>query len=175
MEDADMKFLSKRQSFVLAALSVLIGSSFAYVYITADPPGYCRAQQRHITDEEFIRASAALLDWDMNRTHSDGTKYKDFIGAYKDIDFDPDKRSGWRVSSTDFYGDNLQSFFRRFLGWQEVFVTWHVKTHATPRDIDTSNIDFRYTVCGELRDSTMGLPRMGNVTTTNYLEITNSK
>lgn len=158
---------------VLTALAFSIGAGVLF-HLSVDPPGYCRAQQRYITDEEFIRASAALLDWDMNRTYSDGTKAKD-SGYYKNVDFDPNKRSGWRVGSTDFYGDNLQNFFRRLLGWQEVFVTWNTKHRVLPFTTGDDYVTFQYTVCGELLDSSTGLPAHGRITTTNYLEITNSK
>ncbi len=146
---------------VLIALVFSIGAG-AMLRVLVEPPGYCRAQQRYITDEEFIRASVALLDWYMNlevETYPERKKgkAKDMLNIYNDIDFNPNKRSGWRVSSTDSYGENLQNRFRRLLGWQEVYVTWHIKTHTTPRDIDTSNMGFRYSVCGELLDSSMGL------------------
>lgn len=153
-------------------LTFSIGAG-ALFHVFVDPPGYCRAQQRNITDEEFIRASAALIDWELNRTYSDGTKAKD-SGYYKNIDFDSNKRSGWKVNSTDFDGDNLQNFFRRLLGWQEVFVTWNTRHRVPPFTTGDDYDRFRYTVCGELLDSSMG-PRVRGITTTNYLEITNSK
>jgi hypothetical protein len=78
---------------VLTALAVLLGSGLAFMYVTADPLGYCRAQQRYIPDEEFIKTTIALLEWDMNLpvTYPDGTKKtsKDVSSFYKGVNFDP--------------------------------------------------------------------------------------
>ena len=173
-EQDALEIVSNRQWFTLATVMVLLGSTLTYIHVTADPPGYCREQQRYISDEEFIKTSIALLDWDMNLVvtlYPEGTKKKN-----KDVDFDPNKRSGWRVSSTDFYGDNLQNFFRRLLGWQEVFVTWNTRRYTPPYTSGDSYTRFRYSVCGDLLDSSVGLPAHGTtITTINYLETTNRK
>jgi hypothetical protein len=80
-----------------------------YKYVTADPPGYCRAQQRYITDEEFLRATVAIIERDMNTetvNYPDGKRQmrKNYEnGPYKDWDFDsqkpnPDKPEPKRVN-----------------------------------------------------------------------------
>jgi len=169
-----MKLLSKRQSFVLAALTVLIGSGFAYMYITVDPPGHCAAKQKYISDEEFIRASVALLEWEMSRAvvYPDGTKKKrkDVLNVYKKMDFDPTKPNCCWVDR-----GHTHSIFRRILGWQEVLVRLNPKTSKGPvQYMGDSFIPLQYDVCGKLLDG-LGLPETGHeeITTANYLEITN--
>lgn len=39
-----------------------LAAYFGYKYVAADPPGYCRAQQRYITDKEFINLSVKLRE-----------------------------------------------------------------------------------------------------------------
>src|SRR3990167_1087337 len=51
-----MTFLQKTGAFCLAAF-------LGYKYITADSPGYCAAQDRYISDAEFIRTTEALFAW----------------------------------------------------------------------------------------------------------------
>ena len=45
--------------------AVCLAAFLGYKYVTADPPGYCAAQGRYISDEEFIKASEAMLAWGM--------------------------------------------------------------------------------------------------------------
>lgn len=42
-----------------AFLTLFLG----YKYLMDRPPGYCSAQQRFISDEEFIRASKKVIEW----------------------------------------------------------------------------------------------------------------
>lgn len=51
-----MTFLKITALTGVACLAAFLG----YKYFTADPPGYCAAQQRYITDAEFIKKSEAL-------------------------------------------------------------------------------------------------------------------
>lgn len=56
-----MTFMKAARLIGIACVAGLTG----YKYVTADPPGYCAAQGRYISDEEFIRASEAMLAWGM--------------------------------------------------------------------------------------------------------------
>jgi hypothetical protein len=170
--EGSMKLLSKQQLFALTAVVVLLGSGLAYMYVTADPPGYCRAQQRYIPDEEFIKTSAALLYWDMNRTYPDGTKRRDVMG-YENLDFDPTNPNCCSVGR-----EISPSIFDRFFGFQEVEVRLNPKTSTRPvKVMGDGYIENKYSICGELLYSSTGHPTSGHtkVTTTNYLEITNKK
>lgn len=169
-----MSLLSKRPLLILAALAVLLGSGLAYMYITADPPGYCREQQRYIPDEEFIKASVAILEWDMNRivTYQDGTKKKrkDY-SYYQELDFDPKNPNccsvGWAYT-----GDILERSLKRILGWQEVYLRLTPKAGGKRSSYADTLYHFKYSICGELLDSSIGHE---GITTSNYLEITTNK
>lgn len=153
-------------------LIILIACYF-YLYETVSPPGYCRAQQRYISDEEFIKVSVALLDWDMNRTvilypESTETKRKDVSNLYKGIDFDSSNPNCCTV------GRPQSTILGRILDSQNIFVRLNPKTSGGQVDrMGDGFFELEYSVCGRLIDSTLGLPDTGHeeITTTNYLKV----
>ncbi|MDQ1314288.1 MAG: hypothetical protein QG662_397 [Pseudomonadota bacterium] len=83
--------------------AVCLAVFFGYKYVTADPPGYCAAQNRYISDAEFIRVSEALLAWGMKEQLRTQTRW-----ALENPGHPPTKSPGYVNSS-------LESFER----WQE--------------------------------------------------------
>lgn len=55
--------------------AVCLAAFLGYKYVTADPPGYCRAQNRYISDEEFIRTAEALLARGMQEKFKTQTRW----------------------------------------------------------------------------------------------------
>lgn len=170
---------NKRSTWiVLSLLTVLLGSSF--VYVTADPPGYCAAQQRYIPDEEFIQASATLFEWDMNRTivYQDGRKKKrkdvHYENVSKKLDFDSKSPNCCLIER-----ENTNPIYTRLLGWQEVSVRLNPETSTRPIQFPTDNIiRLTYNVCGKLLNYDFTYyPYEGHkeITTTNIFTITNPK
>lgn len=157
----------------LSILFVLLVSGICYVYVTVDPPGYCRAQQRYISDDEFLKASVALLNWDMNRTvllypQRIEKKRKDVSGVYKEIDFDSKNANCCSVGRTQ------PTFFERVWNGQKIFVRLNPKTSKGPVDrMGDGFFELEYSVCGRLVDSSLGIPDANHddITTTNYFEI----
>lgn len=67
-----MTFLQKTGAFCLAAF-------LGYKYITADPPGYCAAQQRYISDAELIKKSLQIREAEIAAYGGMDAYEKDFI------------------------------------------------------------------------------------------------
>ena len=59
-----MSFLKVTALASAACLAAFLGYKYM---ITADPPGYCSAQQRYISDEEFIKLAVKLREDDIAR------------------------------------------------------------------------------------------------------------
>lgn len=59
--------------FLSLSIFALLAGLWGYVYITADPPGYCREQKRYISDEEFVELAVreAFKDQRINIDGSD--------------------------------------------------------------------------------------------------------
>lgn len=136
-----------------------VAAYLGYKYVTADPPGYCRAQQRHITDEEFIRTAVAITERDMN-TETDGypegktQKRKNYSnGWYKNWDFDSKNPNCCLVLRED-----TQRIFYRMFDLQDVEVWLNPKTTTYPVKRGDYQLRFFFNVCGTLIDSDIGLP-----------------
>jgi hypothetical protein len=158
---------------MLTKITTLIGivCLFAYLgykYVTADPPGYCRAQQRYITDEEFLGATVTIFQRYMNEewVYPDGrrVKRKDYPGWHKTVDFDPNNPNCCLVLR-----DETHSVFKRTFGLQEVDVWLNSRTSTLPVTPSDRQIRFYFDVCGNLIDSDIGLPDTAYpvITTTN--------
>ncbi|MEQ1588765.1 MAG: hypothetical protein ABL902_00230 [Gallionella sp.] len=170
-----MSQLSKLQKFIWTAIFSLLASGFAYMYVTADPPGYCRAQQRYIPDEEFIKTSISLLEWDMNRTtvtYPEGIvkKKKDALNYYEAIDFDPRKPNCCSVQR------GQPTILERKFGVQKILLRLTPKVGGKRASYSDSLYHFKYDVCGKLLDGA-GYPNTSaeEITTTNILKVINQK
>ncbi|PPK76526.1 hypothetical protein B0F87_103133 [Methylobacter tundripaludum] len=148
-----------------ACLSAYLG----YKYVTADPPGYCRAQQRYIIDEEFLRVTVAIFERYMNEewVYPNGRrmKRKDYPGWYKTVDFDPKNPNCCLVRR-----EETHSVFNRMFGLQEVDVWLNSRTSTLPVTPTDEPNRFYFDVCGDLKESDIGLPDTAHpvITTTNY-------
>lgn len=159
-------------SVIIALVSY--GSYVIYGLITQHPPGYCAAQKRYISDEEFVRTAIAIYEWDMSRDrkHFPGGRISKKKDDYKD---QYQKWEHYRNQSEccSVYRGNTQSIFRRMFGWQEVEVTLYLN----PESRGDSQLTFSFDVCGKLLPHEFGFsPESGyEFTTSNYQELTNQK
>jgi hypothetical protein len=131
-----MKFL---RIAVIAGLAALVG----YKYFTADPPGYCAAQGRYISDEEFIKASEAMLAWRMKEklerqkrwaAESPGGPFSKDSGYVnstiesaqrKQADIEANRK---RPGFTKVDRDETHTIFRWLVGYQQLTVTLNAKS-----------------------------------------------
>ncbi|HKB59202.1 MAG TPA: hypothetical protein VKC56_04065 [Gallionellaceae bacterium] len=171
-----MSALFKKQKSRLAkVLSIFIllalGGGARYAYLAVYPPGYCRAQHRYIPDDEYLKASIALLYWDMNRittTYPEGRKVKKKDIYYKGIDFDPKNPNCFFVTR------GQETVIDQLLGRQTVFVFLNPRTSKGPvTSMGDSFYDFDYSDCGELLSSGISLPdsNTGTISIANYRQI----
>lgn len=168
-----MKPLSKVGWSVVAMLATLLGGGFVYRYVTADPPGYCRAQQRYISDDEFIKTTIALVEWQKNSfvEHRDGSKKKlaDTTQVFRTLE---GNRSGAGFKSGFITMDrsDTHTIYRWLYGYQQIQVVLNANSG------DSWQRTY-FDVCGKFIDSDFGGSYPGNekLTTANYLEILNKK
>lgn len=129
-----------------------------YKNIKVDPPGYCRAQDRYISDEEFIRTVIPLVQADIKRTKpqwNDSSFYHNWDGY---------------VPKSDDYSccyvkrEKTYSLFNRAFGLQDISV------HVIPPGKSYGVVIFYFDVCGSLIDSDIGMPWANTpaITTTPY-------
>jgi len=129
---------------IVAACSVTF---LSYRYVTS-PPGYCKAQQRYISDAEFVQASIEVVNKDRERVYElppDGrkVKHKDYSSMYKDWDFDPKNPNCCAVRR-----EQTQSALNRIFDWQEVEVLLNPRTHT--HIMGAHVVPLRWDVCGNL-------------------------
>lgn len=138
--------------------AVFLAALLGYKYVTADPLGYCSAQQRYISDAEFIKAVGILVEGDMksvnfNSKRSGKEKYVQWDKEWNDLNPRDPKFS--RVER-----ERTHSLFNRIFNLQRVDVWIGPKSGGT--------LVFHFDVCGKLVDSDVGLPAasMDPITTT---------
>lgn len=167
-----MSFLKITALTGAVCLAVFLG----YKYVTADPPGYCAAQGKYISDEEFIKTSEALFAWGMQeklkaqtrwasenpgrpQTHSPGyanSTPESFERWQADIEANL-KRPGFiKVDRSE-----TRTIFRWLFGYQQI----QVVLNANSGD---GQSPYTYDVCGNVLEG-----GAEGITTTNYLEILN--
>jgi hypothetical protein len=104
--------------------------------VIADPPGYCRAQQKYLTDDEFIRLAVSLLEKDMERTVTvvdpagNRTERENRDFRYGDWDFDKNNPNCCLVLRGE-----TQSIYNRMLGEQRIEVRLNPKTSTFRVDL----------------------------------------
>ncbi|MEQ1525304.1 MAG: hypothetical protein ABL911_00975 [Gallionella sp.] len=155
-----MSQLSKLQKFIWPAIFSLLASGFAYMYVTADPPGYCRAQQRYIPDEEFIPISLAIWDRDIRehkpRWDRDPKLFESQLKAYERGERNRKHGGFIAIDRSDTH-----TVFRVLFDYQQIRVVLNANSGDEQRS-------FFYDVCGALKKNP-------SITTTNYLQIINQK
>jgi hypothetical protein len=143
--------------------TVCLAAIFGYKYVTADPPGYCAAQGRYISDAEFIKAVGLLVERDMksvSTTYPDGRKVS---GKEKYVQWDKEW-NGLNPRDPKFSTverKRTHSIFNRILDLQRVDVRIGPESGGT--------LSFHFDVCGNLWESDIGLPNTAYrvITTTN--------
>jgi hypothetical protein len=131
------------------------------------PPGYCAAQQRYISDEEFIQTAIAMFERDMDRERREHQSGK--ISKRKDDQ--PELYQKWQSSLGSpeccrVYRGYTESVVNRLLGSQEV----EVDLVIDQKNAGDSTLPFSFSVCGELLPHEFGFQPPSNVavTTRNY-------
>lgn len=159
----------KIRSWSLLLCVVAFGTYATFKVVTTDAPGYCRAQGRYIEDAEFVTATIAIVERDMELTDPAGPggkreKRKNTRSSYRDWDFDAESRNCCYVQRKDTF-----PIVWRMFGFQQVVVFINPKTHTLPVVGSDHQLLFFWDVCGKLMDSFIGLPdgRFPIITTKN--------
>jgi hypothetical protein len=136
-------------------LYAYIGSYLGYKFVTAGPPGYCRAQQRYITDEEFLKVTVAMFERYRNEewVNPDRKRVRreDSSDWQRKVDFDPTNPNCCFVDR-----DETHSVLDRMFGWQEVVVWLNLRTSTLPVVPTDEPIRSYFDVCGNLKHSDIG-------------------
>lgn len=160
-----MTFLNTTTLTGAVCLAVFLG----YKYVTADPPGYCAAQGRYISDEEFIKISEAGLAWGMKKKFEWQMKWasenpgqpqteqhgyvNSTLGSFERWQADIDanrKRPGFAKVDRG----ETRTIFRWLFGYQQLSVT----LNANANSADTSAQTYIFDVCGDALESQGHLP-----------------
>jgi hypothetical protein len=158
MENGRMSILKITVLTGAVCLTALLG----YKYVTADPPGYCSAQQRYISDEEFIKASVILLEGAMKRKSLKWDSNPDSLNPGLKRVFERLEKNRNRPGFTQVVRDDTHTISRWLFGYQQV----QVVLNANSGD---EHLRYFYNVCGRVLES--GFADAGFTTT----EIINSK
>lgn len=67
------------QKIIVLTGLVCLTAFLGYRYVTADPPGYCSAQKRYITDAELIQSALQLREGEIAHYGGMDAYEKDFI------------------------------------------------------------------------------------------------
>ncbi len=154
--------------FICIAIALFLGCKA----IITDPPGYCRAQQRYISDDEYLKTAKALFEWDLNRDrkYPNGTliKKKDHVSFYEYWELTRNHSDCCKVDR-----EETESLFNRMFNLQEVLVILYTGEIHGDRQAW-----FHFDTCGKLipSDSSFlgsGVGDKTPVTTTNYQELIN--
>ena len=116
-----------------------------------NPPGYCKAQERYISDEEFIKSVIPLVRADIARRKpqkGDSSFYADWNGYVPEID---------DINCCVVNRTKTESIANRIFGKQEISIS------MSPQFKDKSmknagGVSFYFDVCRDLRDSDIHLP-----------------
>ena len=130
--------LFRRSVFAGTTAAICVAVFLAHKILTADPVGFCSAQQRYISDQEFIDIAVALRELDWKKR---GGREK-FV--YSGRDFDLKNPNCCRVIR-----DETESIYNRIFGAQQVSVELNNETSTS--DIRGANLNDRifFDVCGK--------------------------
>lgn len=161
-----MSFLKIISLSGAACFAIVLG----YKFVTAGPPGYCSAQGRYISDEEFIKASAKVIKWsdeknerylEQQRMDSPDTYEKKYQGYVSQLMERP-KAYQLRKQNQNNLGLYRVSRYETdaVLGW--AFNYQRVRVTIGP-------LRFTYDVCGTLLGTEPNIMRPGLLNTTQIL------
>lgn len=160
--------MSFRKVTALASVACLAGF-LGYKYVSADPPGYCAAQGKYISDEEFIKISEARLAWGMkeklkaqmrwasenpgrpqSEQHgSPDSTLESFERWQANIDANR-KRPGFaKVDRSE-----TRTIFRWLFGYQQLTV----RLNANVNSVESDAQDYVFNVCGHIKETWGHLP-----------------
>lgn len=137
-----MNFLKITALTGIVSLAAFLG----YKYVMADPPGYCRAQQRYISDEEFIKASVILLEAAMKRNSLKWDSNPDSVNSGLKRVFERLEKNRNRPGFIQVVRNDTHTISRWLFGYQQV----QVILNANSGD---EHLRYFYNVCGQIRES----------------------
>jgi hypothetical protein len=159
---------SKLLCLHLLTIGLLCASLLVYIFseTSTNPIGYCNSQKRYISDDEFINASAAALDWQANRIvtkypENEKVRVKGHFEPYKNLDFDLENENCCLVTR---HNKSLDKY--------NIEVWLNPRTSTSPITPSDSQLRFFFNSCGKLIDSDIGLPNTSIqvITTTSITE-----
>lgn len=137
------------KSIYALLFSSLIGCAAFYILLKSNPSGYCNAQERYISDEEFIHAVIPIIqvyatNFNKNRTENSlFSNWDGYVPESKDIDC-------CIVDRKQTY-----SIFNRIFGLQTVEV-WVSPGFKKRPEHWSNGVRFSFSICGELLDTDLG-------------------
>ncbi len=156
-------------NFLRTAAIVGLVAFLGYKYLAADPPGYCAAQGRYISDEEFIKASEATLAWGMQEKLKSQMKWaldnsgKPFSKEHGYVNSSLESFERWqagidanrkRPGFAKVDRGETQTIFRWLFGYQQLSVT----LNANVNSVGTSAQTYVFDVCGNVLEAQGHLP-----------------
>lgn len=158
------------RKYLMATGAVLMVGTLL-VNWAADPPGYCREQQRYIGDKEFILAVIPVVRKDIARDSGAfmGDASSSFYAYWNHYIPELGDTSCCKVNRQETH-----SLVNRLFGWQsiEVLIAPPGKRGEKMRGLSWSDaVSFYFDVCGVLVDSDIGVrsgrpPQGERITTT---------
>lgn len=140
-----------KMTFLIIAICFL--SLVVYRYDTSYPPGFCRKQQRYISDNELINVSITLIEAFKNQERKKWATnmelYEQYIKA--DRHFEQSRKQPGFVHVVRIDASSIAGTLKWMLSPQENLVILNANS-------GDGWIRFFYDACGELKDSDIGLP-----------------
>lgn len=134
---------------VLLFFSLIISIAF-YILLKNNAPGYCKAQERYISDEEFIGAAVSVVKihaiaYEKKKSESSFfANWNGYVPSANDVNCCMTNRRG------------THSFYRRIFDSQLIEV-WVSPTLKNKTGHWANVIGFKFDVCGVLIDSDLNV------------------
>lgn len=153
----------------VAIASAVYGWHIASNRLDHNPPSYCAAQQRYISDKEFIQTAVEMYEREMNLARSDAQSGR--LSKRKDVyqkSYQKWENSRAGPECCRVYRQDAESDVNRLLGTQEV----EVVLFLDQKNRGDSQRPFSFSVCGDVLAHDFGFHPPANVvlTTRNYQE-----
>lgn len=144
------KMAKTSKTILLAAIGLVV--AFAYLYLTIEPPGYCKAQQRNISDAEFVQTIIPLVRRDIAQEQpikkGSGSFYAEWNGYVPALD---------DVTCCEVNREGTHTILNRLFGTQFILVLIAPPQQENRYRFLSRTVAFYFDVCGKLVDSDVGL------------------
>lgn len=161
-----MSFLKIISLAGAACFAVVLG----YKFVTAGPPGYCSAQRKFISDEEFVRASAKVIVWsdeqyerylEQQKINSPDTYEKKYQGYVSQL---MERPKAYQLRKQN---QNNLGLYRVSRGGADLVFRWLFDYQRVR--VTIGPLSLSYDVCGTLLGSIPNITRPGLLNTTQIL------